>query len=136
MCVTGSGNERKGRDGRPLQPRRIVVVIVLRAHVVCGDQVVAAAVAAAAAAPVVIASAIIASRARESDSPASGRRPVSPRSVVKFEFRFSTADHRTNTITAPSLYINNIIFMYTNLRRRRGRKRADYRVVCSAGNST
>lgn len=61
MCASRDPGIVEGRDGRPLQPRRIVVVIVLRAHVVCGDQVVAAA-------PVVIASAAVASRARESDS--------------------------------------------------------------------
>lgn len=68
MCASRDPGIVEGRDGRPLQPRRIVVVIVLRAHVVCGDQVVAAAAAAAAAAPVVIASVAIASRARETDS--------------------------------------------------------------------
>lgn len=66
MCESRDPGIAEGRDGRPLQSRRIVVVIVLRAHVVCGDQVVAAAVAAAA--PVVIASATMASRARETDS--------------------------------------------------------------------
>jgi len=73
VCASRDPGIVEGRDGRPLQPRRIVVVIVLRAHVVCGDQVVAAAVAA----PVVIASAAIASRARESDSIAGGW-PVFP----------------------------------------------------------
>jgi len=71
LCASRDPGIVEGRDGRPLQPRRIVVVIVLRAHVVCGDQVVAAAAAvpaAAAAAPVVIASATIASRAPETDS--------------------------------------------------------------------
>lgn len=97
MCASRDPGIAEGRDGRPLQSRRIVVVIVLRAHVVCGDQVVAAA---AAAAPVVIASATVASRARETDS--LGRAAGFPGRVLNVFFRETESTDRTLRQMSPS----------------------------------